>query len=317
RRHPLRRAPRPAGALLDRAALVAQRDALRADHRRCGRRSRAPGDGDEHRRRTARARPVPVHGRRSVRVARRRQRELRRRRPAARAPGGRHDGPRRLRRALAAPARRGGGGALRRDAREPHRRDADRALGRDDRRARRRHRDDLLARAPRAGAVLPARPEPAPRGRAHPRARGRAAARRRPRRARGRAPPAARSPPRAGGPPMSPIDPSLTRRRFLELAIAGAAAAAAGCDLGAPTLSEWPFTLGVASGDPLPDRVVLWTRLAPDPVAPDGRGGMPPEPFPVYWEVARDEAFRAVVRTGVAVADPGLAHSVHVDVNGL
>src|SRR5690606_6208011 len=85
----------------------------------------------------------------------------------------------------------------------------------------------------------------------------------------------------------------------------------------APTLSEWPFTLGVASGDPLPDRVVLWTRLAPDPVAPDGRGGMPPEPFPVYWEVARDEAFRAVVRTGVAVADPGLAHSVHVDVNGL
>ena len=34
-----------------------------------------------------------------------------------------------------------------------------------------------------------------------------------------------------------------------------------------------PFTLGIASGDPLPDSVVLWTRLAPAPLKTDG--GMP------------------------------------------
>ena len=44
-----------------------------------------------------------------------------------------------------------------------------------------------------------------------------------------------------------------------------------------PDLSGDPFTLGVASGDPLPDAVVLWTRLAPEPLAADGLGGMPDE----------------------------------------
>lgn len=74
------------------------------------------------------------------------------------------------------------------------------------------------------------------------------------------------------------------------------------------------FTLGVASGDPLPDGVVLWTRLAPRPT--DG-GGMPPEAVDVCWEVATDERFADVVRDGVAVARPTSAHTVHVDVRGL
>src|SRR5919202_930296 len=56
------------------------------------------------------------------------------------------------------------------------------------------------------------------------------------------------------------------------------------------------FTLGVASGEPRPDGVVLWTRLAPDPLA-DG-GGMPPVAVPVRFEVAADDAFREVVQTG-------------------
>jgi len=76
-----------------------------------------------------------------------------------------------------------------------------------------------------------------------------------------------------------------------------------------------PFTLGVASGDPLPDGVVLWTRLAPDPLEPDG--GMDRRSYPVEWEVATDEHFGRVVRRGQATARPELAHTVHVDVRGL
>ena len=113
------------------------------------------------------------------------------------------------------------------------------------------------------------------------------------------------------------FDLPLSRRRFLELVAASAAMTAAGCDFGAKTIANYPFTLGVASGDPLADRVVLWTRLAPDPLAPGGGGGMTPEPFTVWWEVANDENFRSIARAGSAVADPSLAHSVHVDVNGL
>lgn len=83
----------------------------------------------------------------------------------------------------------------------------------------------------------------------------------------------------------------------------------------APELPGEPFTLGVASGDPLPDSVILWTRLAP---APDvAGGGMPDAVVPVTWEVASDEGFADIVATAVAVADPAFGHSLHVDVRGL
>jgi len=75
------------------------------------------------------------------------------------------------------------------------------------------------------------------------------------------------------------------------------------------------FTLGVASGEPQPESVVLWTRLAPRPLQADG--GMPPRALPVSWEVALDARFSQVVRQGVAVAHPGAAHSVHVVADGL
>ncbi|MGH3736092.1 MAG: alkaline phosphatase D family protein, partial [Micromonosporaceae bacterium] len=79
---------------------------------------------------------------------------------------------------------------------------------------------------------------------------------------------------------------------------------------------EYPFRLGVASGDPLPDGVVLWTRLAPRPLEP--YGGMPSgEAVRVSWEIAGDEAFTEPIRSGTALADPAYAHSVHVDVRGL
>jgi alkaline phosphatase D len=72
--------------------------------------------------------------------------------------------------------------------------------------------------------------------------------------------------------------------------------------------------LGVASGDPAPDGVVLWTRLAPDPLA---GGGMPDRPVAVDWQVAKDEHFRQVVAHGTDSARPELGHSVHVEVAGL
>lgn len=81
------------------------------------------------------------------------------------------------------------------------------------------------------------------------------------------------------------------------------------------TFTADPFSLGVASGDPDSGSVVIWTRLAPKPLEPTG--GMRPEAVRVHWEVAGDEAFRTIVRSGTAVAAPQLAHSVHVEVEGL
>jgi alkaline phosphatase D len=78
--------------------------------------------------------------------------------------------------------------------------------------------------------------------------------------------------------------------------------------------SDYPFSLGVASGDPLPDGVVLWTRLAPAPLF---GGGMPLRNIVVQWQIALDENMKKVVQRGKTLATPELAHSVHVDVRGL
>ncbi|HEY9236312.1 MAG TPA: alkaline phosphatase D family protein [Phenylobacterium sp.] len=83
----------------------------------------------------------------------------------------------------------------------------------------------------------------------------------------------------------------------------------------APAFSDTPFTLGVAAGDPAPDGFVIWTRLAPQPLGE--HGGMPPLAVVVRWEVAEDERFQRVARSGEALARPELAHSVHVEVDGL
>ena len=84
--------------------------------------------------------------------------------------------------------------------------------------------------------------------------------------------------------------------------------------LAKPVFDAYPFSLGVASGDPLPDGIVLWTRLAPKPF--DG-GGMPMNIVEVNWEIARDERFQSVIQKGTALARPELGHSVHVEVAGL
>jgi len=77
-----------------------------------------------------------------------------------------------------------------------------------------------------------------------------------------------------------------------------------------------PFTLGVASGDPLPDGVVLWTRLAPSPLGRSGEG-IPDGMITVEWIVASDERLSQIVQRGTSLTVPELAHSVHVEVSGL
>jgi alkaline phosphatase D len=123
-------------------------------------------------------------------------------------------------------------------------------------------------------------------------------------------------------PPRFPLAPTaaLSRRSFL----AGSASFAAAALLSThrlagalvnPRWSSFPFSFGVASGDPAPDGVVLWTRLAPRPLEPGG--GMAPEPVEVTWQVADDEGMTRVVRSGTVVANAAWGHSVHVEVEGL
>ncbi len=112
----------------------------------------------------------------------------------------------------------------------------------------------------------------------------------------------------------------IDRRTFVKLTGASAAALVFGYGpftdevWSKPRFTDYPFKLGIASGDPLPDGVVLWTRLAPDPL---NGGGMPEKKVPVQWQVATDEGFANVVREGMEFAYPELAHSVHVEVDGL
>jgi alkaline phosphatase D len=112
-----------------------------------------------------------------------------------------------------------------------------------------------------------------------------------------------------------PTAPGVTRRGLLIGAAAAAGATVLDVRLAhAAPVRGYPFGLGVASGDPLPDAVVLWTRLVADL---DSAAAPRPHPVPVGWEVATDPRFRRIARRGVAVAHPGAAHSVHVDVRGL
>ncbi len=82
----------------------------------------------------------------------------------------------------------------------------------------------------------------------------------------------------------------------------------------APRFRSSPFELGVASGDPLPEGIVLWTRLSGAALA---EAGTLLARVSVRWEVARDEGFQRIVRSGEQLALPELEHSVHAEVEGL
>lgn len=100
------------------------------------------------------------------------------------------------------------------------------------------------------------------------------------------------------------------RRRFLQLALAGATAGwVPRSAWSQPRLADFPFSAGVASGSPADTSVVLWTRLVGQE--------LPPQPVTVRWEIADDEGFARIVRRGEAQALPELAHSVHVEAQGL
>jgi alkaline phosphatase D len=113
----------------------------------------------------------------------------------------------------------------------------------------------------------------------------------------------------------------LSRRKFMTVAgSAGVVVAASQFPFAkartAPVrFTGYPFTLGVASGDPTSDSVVLWTRLAPAPL--EGNGGMPDKNVTVEWEVSRDENFTQIVARGEELATYGDAHSVHAEPQGL
>jgi alkaline phosphatase D len=113
------------------------------------------------------------------------------------------------------------------------------------------------------------------------------------------------------------VGAAVTRRAFLASGLALGAFGAPRphlLSLGSSRATISPFTLGIASGDPSPQGMVLWTRLAPDPL---NGGGMSPEPVAVHWEVALDDTMRHPVRRGTATARAEWAHSVHVELNGL
>ena len=99
------------------------------------------------------------------------------------------------------------------------------------------------------------------------------------------------------------------RRDFLKIAAAlGVSQAVAAVAQPRPRFAENPFGLGVASGYPTPDGMVLWTRLM---------GDLGTAAIPVRWEVADDEAMRSMVASGITEAHPAWAHSVHIEVKGL
>lgn len=107
----------------------------------------------------------------------------------------------------------------------------------------------------------------------------------------------------------------LSRRRFLQgLGAAGLVGLGRRLEEGAgaapiPAAAQPPFPHGVASGDPLPDRVILWTRLTP----PSGAT----EPVEVRWEIARDPDMREVVGQGTTTASADRDWTVKVDAAGL
>jgi alkaline phosphatase D len=124
---------------------------------------------------------------------------------------------------------------------------------------------------------------------------------------------------------------SRSRRDFVKLVGAGGTVAATGLLTGC-FIGDVQFDHGVASGDPLSDRVMLWTRVSPSPemlgnlAAAEQEAQRRPELLHrieqlrrvvLRWEVALDPQFRRKQRVGAAIASPERDYTVKVDVGGL
>ena len=108
----------------------------------------------------------------------------------------------------------------------------------------------------------------------------------------------------------------MDRRDFLLTTLLGLSSAPLAAPLD-PKIAflTTPFTLGIASGDVTESSAILWTRLATRPL--EAGGGMSPFGVPVQWELSLDASMSRIIRRGETVATPALAHSVHIDVQGL
>lgn len=102
---------------------------------------------------------------------------------------------------------------------------------------------------------------------------------------------------------------TLSRRDFLIATAASAAAIPAGLRAQTPAPATRVFKQGVASGDPLTDRVILWTRATP-------RAGSAGD-LSVRWRLAEDEALTRVAAQGVVPATAARDFTVKVDAGGL
>ncbi|MEU3689157.1 alkaline phosphatase D family protein [Streptomyces narbonensis] len=114
------------------------------------------------------------------------------------------------------------------------------------------------------------------------------------------------------------ISPAPSRRTVVKAAAATAVAAPALLGAASPALADSgapAFLHGVASGDPLPDGVLLWTRVTPSAEAVPG-SGLGPD-VTVGWELAEDRGFSRTVASGSATASASSDHTVKADVRGL
>jgi alkaline phosphatase D len=75
-----------------------------------------------------------------------------------------------------------------------------------------------------------------------------------------------------------------------------------------PAVTPAAFAFGVASGDPLTDRVILWTHAK----VPDSTADVA-----LTWDVANDDAFKSIVRSGTVIATADASFTAKVDVTGL
>ncbi len=109
-----------------------------------------------------------------------------------------------------------------------------------------------------------------------------------------------------------PID----RRTLLAASAVGAAGVSLGPGLvGGAEAASSVFRHGVASGDPRPHSVILWTRVTPTEAATPGSGAGPA--VDVRWQVAKDAAFRKIVSRGTFRTGPDRDHTVKLDATGL
>ncbi|MEV2226640.1 alkaline phosphatase D family protein [Nocardia vinacea] len=110
-----------------------------------------------------------------------------------------------------------------------------------------------------------------------------------------------------------PDSEAFARRTLLK---GGAAATVAAIAIATPARAEGPiFRHGVASGDPLPNGLIIWTRITVSDDATPGSGVG--ESAAVRWEVAVDERFASVTAAGIATATADSDHTVKIDVTDL